>query len=36
VSEILGGAQMKLRVTIEVRGAEKPCLVADALARVYG
>ena len=36
VSEIPGGAQMKLHVTIEVKGSEKPCLVADALVRVYG
>ncbi len=36
VSEIPGGAQLKLRVTIEVKGAEKPALVADALVRVYG
>ncbi|HET8979113.1 MAG TPA: MaoC family dehydratase [Solirubrobacteraceae bacterium] len=36
VTEISGGAQMKLRVTIEVKGSEKPALVADALVRVYG
>ncbi len=36
VTEIPGGAQMKLHVTVEVKGAEKPCLVADALVRVYG
>src|ERR1700760_4359593 len=36
VAEIPGGAQMKLHVTIEVKGSEKPCLVADALVRVYG
>jgi acyl dehydratase len=36
VSELTRGAQMKYRVTIEVRGAEKPALVADALVRVYG
>jgi acyl dehydratase len=36
VSQIPGGAQMKARVTIEVKGAEKPSLVADALVRVYG
>jgi hypothetical protein len=36
VSEITGGAQLKLRVTIEVKGADKPSLVADALVRIYG
>ena len=36
VTEIPGGAQMKARVTIEVKGAEKPAMVADALIRVYG
>jgi acyl dehydratase len=36
VSEVPGGMQMKARVTIEVKGADKPSLVADALVRVYG
>ena len=39
VAEIPGGAggfQVRLHVTIEVKGSEKPCLVADALVRVYG
>ncbi|HZE07069.1 MAG TPA: MaoC family dehydratase [Solirubrobacteraceae bacterium] len=36
VTDIPGGAQMKLRVTIEIKGSEKPALVADALVRVYG
>ena len=36
VTEIPGGAQMKLHVTVEAKGSEKPCLVADALVRVYG
>lgn len=35
VTEIPGGAQMKVRVTIEVKDAEKPAMVADALVRVY-
>ena len=35
VTEIPGGAQLKARVTIEVKGAEKPAMVADALIRVY-
>jgi acyl dehydratase len=36
VADVGGGAQMKARVTIEVKGAEKPSLVADVLVRVYG
>ncbi|HWE09992.1 MAG TPA: MaoC family dehydratase [Solirubrobacteraceae bacterium] len=36
VTELPAGGQMKLRITIEVKGAEKPSLVADALVRVYG
>jgi acyl dehydratase len=36
VDEIAGGAQIKLRATIEVQGATKPALVADALVRLYG
>lgn len=36
VDEIPGGKQAKLRVTIEVKGAEKPSMVAEALVRVYG
>ena len=35
VTEIPGGAQMKVRVTIEVEGSERPAMVADALVRVY-
>jgi acyl dehydratase len=35
VTEIPGGLQMKVRVTIEVEGAEKPSMVADALVRLY-
>jgi acyl dehydratase len=35
VTEIPGGLQMKARVTIEVQGAEKPSMVADALVRLY-
>ena len=34
--EIPGGHQAKLRVTVEVKGAEKPAMVAEALVRVYG
>jgi acyl dehydratase len=36
VTEIPGGLQVKLRLTLEVRGAEKPAVVADSLIRVYG
>jgi acyl dehydratase len=36
VSEIPGGLQVKVRATIEVQGAEKPALVAECLARIYG
>ena len=35
VSEIDGGVQLKVRVTIEVEGAERPAMVADALVRMY-
>jgi acyl dehydratase len=35
VTEIAGGYQLKLRVTVEVEGAEKPSLVADSLFRAY-
>ncbi len=36
VTEVLGGLQMKVRVTIEVQGTEKPAMVAEALVRLYG
>ena len=35
VTEIPGGLQMKVRVTIEVEGSEKPAMVADSLVRIY-
>ncbi len=35
VSEVSGGVQIKVRVTIEVEGSERPAMVADALARMY-
>jgi acyl dehydratase len=35
VSEIPGGLQMKVRVTIEVERSEKPAMVADSLVRLY-
>jgi hypothetical protein len=36
VSEIPGGLQIKGKVTIEVKGSEKPACVAESLVRVYG
>jgi acyl dehydratase len=36
VSDVPGGVQMKLRVTVEVKGSEKPAMVADSLVRLYG
>jgi acyl dehydratase len=36
VGEVPGGVQMKLRVTVEVKGAEKPAMVAESLVRLYG
>ena len=36
VTDVSGGVQVKLRATVEVKGAEKPALVADALIRLYG
>jgi acyl dehydratase len=35
VTEIPGGLQMKVRVSIEVEGSEKPSMVADVLVRLY-
>jgi acyl dehydratase len=35
VTDIPGGLQMKVRVTIEVEGSEKPAMVADVLVRLY-
>jgi acyl dehydratase len=35
VTEIPGGLQMKVRVTIEVEDSEKPAMVADSLVRLY-
>lgn len=36
VDEIPGGVQCKARVTIEVKGADKPACVAESLVRLYG
>jgi acyl dehydratase len=35
VTEVAGGLQGKLRVTVEVKGSEKPALVAESLVRLY-
>jgi acyl dehydratase len=35
VTEISGGAQMKVGVTIEIEGSERPAMVAEVLVRVY-
>jgi acyl dehydratase len=36
VSDIPGGKQLKLRATVEVKGAEKPSMVAEPIVRLYG
>jgi hypothetical protein len=36
VDEIKGGAQIKMLVTIEMKGSRKPAVVAESLTRVYG
>jgi acyl dehydratase len=36
VSDVPGGKQMKLKVTVEVKGSEKPAMVAESLVRIYG
>ncbi len=35
VAEVPGGVQVNFRATVEVRGAEKPAMVADCLVRLY-
>jgi acyl dehydratase len=35
VTEVKGGLQAKLGVTVEVKGAAKPALVAECLVRMY-
>ena len=35
VTEVPGGAQMIVRVTIEIRGVEKPGCVVDTISRYY-
>jgi acyl dehydratase len=36
VDEAGGGLQVKTRVTVEVKGSEKPAMVAECLSRLYG
>ena len=36
VSEVRGGMQVKVQLTLEVRDQERPALVADCLFRYYG
>jgi acyl dehydratase len=36
LTEIPGGVQVKARVTVEVKDAEKPSMVAESLVRLYG
>jgi len=36
VSDVPGGIQMRFRVTVEVKGSDKPAMVADSLLRLYG
>ncbi len=36
VTDVAGGLQVKARVTIEVKGSEKPACVAESLVRLYG
>ncbi len=36
VSEVPGGLQVKARTTVEVKGSEKPAMVADCLVRLLG
>ena len=35
LTEVGGGLQVKLRLTIEVQGSDKPAVVAESLIRVY-
>jgi acyl dehydratase len=36
VADVPGGIQLKLKVTVEVKGSEKPACVAESLVRLYG
>ncbi len=35
VEDVAGGVQVVTRVTVEARGREKPCCVADLVSRLY-
>ncbi|MGI8713063.1 MAG: MaoC family dehydratase [Solirubrobacteraceae bacterium] len=36
VADVSGGLQMKVSVTVELEGSQKPAMVAEALVRLYG
>jgi acyl dehydratase len=36
VSEVPGGMQVKLKATVEVKGSDKPAMVAEPLVRLFG
>ncbi|MGH2913732.1 MAG: MaoC family dehydratase [Solirubrobacteraceae bacterium] len=36
VTDVPGGIQLRQRVTIEVKGSDKPAMVAESLVRLYG
>ena len=36
VDDVPGGRQVKFRATVEVKGQEKPAMVAEALVRLFG
>ena len=36
VTDVPGGVQVKTKITVEVKGQEKPACVAETLARIYG
>ena len=36
VTEVLGGLQLKVKGTVEVKGADKPACAAELLVRMYG
>jgi acyl dehydratase len=36
VSEVSGGMQVKLKATIEVKGSDRPAMVAEPLVRLFG
>jgi len=36
VKEFPGGKQYKLSVTVEIKGQEKPAMVAEPIYRIYG